>query len=210
MSIFPPSADRVAAAPPAFDVLGSPRLRALGLAGGSVAVRFDGSVLTLAGDSGGTLALPLARIDRIRMGYEDSRYGNFYFASLRCDGEPTPLVLRVLDHHPVGYGAAMRALAAALAATKGVSAVERGLPLRRALEPLLWMTGVLAIGISAAVSAAREDGWGGAALVLVIPLALFLYFLGRFVTWQMPRPIRALAELDDQLPPPQDAGADRG
>jgi hypothetical protein len=167
---------------------------------GWVTATFDGEVLELRGDGGGALDLPLAAIDRVRIGYEENKFvGRVYQLLIWSGDNPAPLPLRTLGRD--GYGAAARALAAALSQAKGINRVERGVTMGAALALMFWFTPFLLVSLWGAWAVTSTDPAWASLIILVVPGALFTWLGWRFWTWQRPRPIRDLAELDQQLPP---------
>jgi hypothetical protein len=188
------------AAPLSFSVDNSAALTAAGLRGPLVTATFDGAALVLRGEGGGSLDLPLAAIDRIRIGYEENKFvGHIYQLQIWSGDDHRPLALRCLGGGD--YGPAARALAAGLAEAKGMSSVERGVNMGAALFLLLGLTPFFALSLWGAWQVSGEEPWWAPPAMLAIPVPLFIWLFWRFWTWQRPRPIASLAELDQQLPP---------
>lgn len=109
---------------------GAPRgLGPLGLAGRWADIRLGADALILAGTDGRRVDVPFDAVDRVRFGYQTSRTGGrFYEMRLWTHRARRGLLLRLIDRETTpGYEAVARGLAAAVAARRGIGAVEGGL-----------------------------------------------------------------------------------
>lgn len=187
--------------PLAFRARGNRRLRRAGARGNPLQVALDGAWLEIAGADGAPpLRLPVAAIARMRSGFSDARGGPFYATVLWPQGEQ-PIRLAPLQRQDrYAYAAFVRALAARVAATHGLRAVERGESQFDALlGPVLSALVVppaLAVSIFLLADQPPYLRW----LPAVIPLLAFAVLIWSYQTIHRPRPVEDLAELDRQLP----------
>lgn len=186
--------------PPAtFRAHGNRRLRRAGARGSPVRVSLDGAWLEVAGEPGALLRLPVAAIERMRSGYTEGKGGPFYSTILWPAAEK-PLTLAPLREDWAHYAAFVRALAAQVAASRGLRAVERGdTQFGALLGPVL--TGLLlAASLAVCVFALADETtllrWAPAA----VPALLFALLFWRYRAVHRPRPLADLADLDRQLP----------
>lgn len=186
----------------AFTAVGTRRLRRAGVAGRQVRVALAGGGLVIEGEAGGVLRLEASAVERLRAGYEETKFGRVFQTMIWPRGAARPLVLHPAGGDTHAYGETIRAFAAALAQAGGIGRVERGVAAASALF-VVALTSVPALAYSAiALALAEAADWpywlGGA--------AFFWAFAGVFI-WhyrarQRPLPVRDLAELDQQLPGP--------
>lgn len=157
--------------------------------------------LVLTGEAEGRLALPLARIARLRLGCRHTPFGLQYEARVWPVAAAAPLVLRPLgagDH--AAYAQTMRAIAWALARAHGTGRVEAGLTPGEALFGPLMMVPATAALAWVALFVVEDMAWP---LRLLIPLPAVLLcalLISRANRRQYPRIIRSAADLDQQLP----------
>lgn len=187
--------------PPAFRAQGNRGLRRAGWGARTLRVTLDGAWLDIADEQGpgAPLRLPVAAIERMRVGYVDARGGPFYLTTLWPAGE-RPIKLAPLREDRLPYAAFARALAGQVAATRGLRAVERGDTWFGALlGPVMsGLVVVAALAVSIHVLADEETllRWVPA----VIPALVFALLFSRYHAVHRPRSLADLAELDRQLP----------
>ncbi len=128
------------AEPPSFRAIGHRSLAAIGLGARGVDATLDGDTLILRGTSGGQLAVPLASISRLRIGYEQNKYsGNLYRMKVWTSATPRPLTLAAIHSCETDYATIARTIAATVERTHGPGAVEGGLDWVAALAFPLWV-----------------------------------------------------------------------
>jgi hypothetical protein len=164
----------------------------------TVEVAPDG--VTLKGERGGFLHLPLERVARLRAGFTEGKYGPVYEARLWLDGEPAPLLFYPLEHQDrPAYAAAIRTIASALHA-RGGARLERGVnAIGAALGPAL-MGIVVAFGFFGASISADPPVWWHFVVIPLIPSVVLGALIWRAATRHWPKPVASPAELDVQLP----------
>jgi hypothetical protein len=184
---------------PAFRAAANRSLAQLGLAGAWVDVGLGASVLTLADSTGRRVGIPLDTFDRARFGYDTSRLGNrTYDMRLWTDRAPHPLLLRHSGRYDMpGYAAVARGLAAAVAARRGIRAVEGGLSWAFALVYAGFVLGVLGYTAWATVQSVREGDplWVVLALPLIVLIGAGAVGYG-FVSLYCPRRLSRLDQLE--------------
>jgi hypothetical protein len=189
-------------APPGFTAYGSRRLRKAGAAGKLVRVALEQGALVLGGGDVPAAAWPLATIARIRVGYEESRSGKHFQTMVWRQGAERPVVLSLVREGTWGYDYTMtiRALAAELAATRGLGRVERGIGgFGALLGPVLIIPPFLAAS-AIALFALTNEPWWGRLIVPAVPTALVALLTWDFLARKQPKPVAGLEELEMQLP----------
>jgi hypothetical protein len=185
--------------PLTFRAHGNRRLRRAGAGGRAVRVSLDGAWLEFAGEQGAPLRLPVAAIERMRIGFVDARGGPFYMTTLWPAGDK-PIKLSPLREDWLLYAAFARALAERVAASRGLRAVERGDTWFGALlGPVL--TGlVLMASLAVCIHALADEEtllrWAPA----VLPALVFGLLCWRYYAVHRPRAVAELGELERQLP----------
>ncbi len=169
--------------------------------GDYVAATITGKGITLRGEGRGFLYVPFERVVRMRAGVTKTKYGPIYETSVWLDGEREPLRFFPYDRtDDRGYSAAVRALAAALAARGKLGRVERGLSVFDTFSgPALIVPVILFALVGAAVSA-DPPVWWHFLVIPFLPVAAFGVVLWHAVTRDFPRAVRSLDDLDVQLP----------
>ena len=180
-------------------------LRQAGLVGRHILVELRGESLELRGDQSGTLSLPIADVERMRVGFLESDGAPSYETLLWRGGAADPVRIAPMRplRDPHGYGTLVRDLAARVAERRGVEAIETG------SSPAFWLRLVLAVAalLVAAIAvvlfvlAAEPDGtWWGSAFVIAFPVAILALIAWRYLTVHRPRAIQYLSALDGYLP----------
>ncbi|MBV8686734.1 MAG: hypothetical protein JOZ90_03710 [Alphaproteobacteria bacterium] len=169
-----------------------------GLRGG-LDVGLAPDALVLAGGDGRRVAIPFDAIDRLRFGYQTSRMGGrFYDMRVWTHRSARPLLLRVAAREPEpGYPVLARALASAVAARRGVGAIEAGIGWGDALfNPGIFLPFV-ACGLWGSFVGVR-DGYPLPFLLLLpaVTLGVGGMFAYGFVRLWRPRRLRRLDELE--------------
>lgn len=183
---------------PAFHAYGTRRLRRAGVTGKLVQVALDSTGLTLRGE-GGLHRLPLATIERMRVGYVDAKNGPFWETVLWPMGEK-PIKLMPVREDRAAYASLVRMLAERVAGTRGRGSVLRGTSLFSALLfPVL--IGALFVGtLFVGVYALPDDPWYQRWAPAAFPGALLALLGWRFQRLHRPRAVYDLAEIEQQLP----------
>jgi hypothetical protein len=148
----------VAEETPAFRAAPNRSLAQLGLAGDWIDVQLGASVLTLADSSGRRVDIPLDAFDRARFGYDTSRLGDRTYTMRLWTGRARrPLLLRHNGAYSMpGDAGVARAIAAAVAARRGIGAVEGGLGWAFAIVYAAFVSGVLGYTAWATLQSVRE------------------------------------------------------
>lgn len=170
-----------------------------GFAGSYADVAVAPEGVTIKGEERGFFHLPLARIARMRLGFNESRSGIDYEVKIWIEGERDPMPLYPLRHE-ASYAAAMRTLAAALEQDGKLARVHTGVSKFGALIGPVLAGIVLAGALFVAGFAMHPPKWWHFVVIPGLPAVVF-----GLLTWQAaarlwPRPVRSLAELDAQLP----------
>lgn len=163
-----------------------------------VAVVADG--ITFKGEQRGFLHVPFARIARMRAGFFESKTGKSFETRVWLDGEDKPLRLLPVYYDDDGaYARAVRAIAARLQADGALARVEGGTSKIDALvAPVLFgLVTVAAIAISLIVSKA----WWQYIVIPFVPTIVTGVLIWNAGRHHWPRQVKALSELDRQLPP---------
>jgi hypothetical protein len=128
----PPPAEAgasVAGATAAFRACGHRSLSRLGLGRAWVDAWLGPASLILADADGRRVDIPFDDVDRVRFGYDTRRLGGRdYQMRVWADGDRRPLFfLHIFGGASPGFAGVARGLAAAVAARRGIGAVEGGL-----------------------------------------------------------------------------------
>jgi hypothetical protein len=178
---------------------GSRRLRKAGVPGKFVRVILDGNLLTLKGD-GAERRFHAEEIDRIRVGYEESKHGKHFQTMLWPRGAKKPLILRPGEKNTYSYGETVRAMGAWLAAEGGLIKVERGVGQFSAMLQmvLLCLPALFCTGIAIFLANAHYwYYWLGAGSLFWLLGSVFIW---QYFARRKPRPIADLKELELQTP----------
>ncbi|HEY0113961.1 MAG TPA: hypothetical protein VGB59_12555 [Allosphingosinicella sp.] len=172
-------------------------MKRVGIRGRPVRVRIEGDALHMEGAKSGEWNLPLAAVERVRIGFYESKYGKIYRTGLWLQGKEEILLQPMKPYR--GYSSVVRQLASEVAARRGLACVERGTGLSLALFNFL----VLAGGAAALVLVFLLD-WDPSLwpllLLLIAFVGLALYACREMRGKHLPRPVTSLDELDVQLP----------
>ena len=173
-------------------------MKKAGIRGRPAPVWMEGEALRIAGARAGGMIVPLERIERVRIGFYEGKYGKAYRSSVWVAGEPRPIEIQPMKPYR-GYCAVMRRLAAEVARRRGIGAVERGI--ERGLA--VFNFAVLAGGFLALVLAFALGGdpsqWPLLLLAIVFA-GLALYAWREMRRKHLPRPVTSLDALAVQLP----------
>ena len=191
--------------PPSFRAIGHRSLAAAGLGARGVDAMLVGDTLTLRGTNGEQLAVPLASITRLRIGYEQNKYsGNLYRMKVWTSAAPRPLTLATIHSCEADYATIARAIAATVERTRGRGAVEGGLGWVAALAFPLWIVVGQAFG-TFAVYADQHGEHRDSLLTIALMMAaigtpiLALVTLLFFRPYR-PRRLRSLSDIARFLP----------
>lgn len=192
-----------ATAPGSFPVAAHRSLKRRGV-GGYPRAWIDGEALHIKGST--ELAIPLARIEHVRIGPFFGGARTSYAAVIRLEGEAEPIELGTYRGSPA-FAEAMRCLASA-AMKKRIGLVEGGMPVARSLVALLLLSVFgAAVGNQVAVMFGLGS-WARAALPLLGLAVTVPAYAEAFR--KAPRRILSLSELDDFLPRAAARPAQRG
>jgi len=184
-----------------FHSFGTRRLRKAGVPGKFVRVVLDGNTLTLKGD-GAERRFHAEEIDRIRVGYEESKHGKYFQTMMWIRGMKKPLILKPGEQNTYPYGETIRAVDAWLAASGGFVKVERGVGQFSAiLQMVLLCIPALAYTTLAVFLASAYDWyyWLGAGSLFWLLGGVFIW---QYFARRKPRPVADLKELERQTPGP--------
>lgn len=156
--------------------------------------------LLLRGPEGGRLSCPAAEVERLRLGFEETKYSRVHLARVWRAGDDGPLVLVPVDRPARAYGAAMRGFARAVAASGGLARIERGLTFGGAMALPLSVLAVALAGSAFALSVWADRGFCGKMAFVAAMAALSALFLVRAFRLDVPRRVRSLEELERYLP----------
>jgi len=173
-------------------------MKKAGIRGRPAPVWIEGEALRIAGARAGGMVVPLDRIERVRIGFYEGKYGKAYRASVWLAAERRPIEIQPMKPYR-DYSGVMRRLADEVARRRGIGAVERGI--ERGLA--VFNFAVLAGGFLALVLVVALEGdptlWP-LLLVAIVFAALALYAWREMRRKHLPRPVASLDELGVQLP----------
>lgn len=161
---------------------------------------YDDGVVEMVGNEGGVVRLAPVDIERVRVGYVESKHGRMYCAKIwRADGSGTLEILPE-PREWVKYRDFMRLWSRFFLNTSHQSKFELGTSRFMAiLLPALFFP--LAVGtLVLAIFVLRREPWWGRMIVPILPVALFVISLGGTVTTHWPRGLQSLEGLARQLP----------
>ena len=187
---------------PSFQAFGSRRLRRAGVNGRRVRVTLEGDELVLTGAKDAVLRIHARDVERLRSGYEETKYSRLFQTRLWRRGARAPLLLLPADGDIDAYGITIRAFAARLAGAGGIARVERGISAAGALMVVVLTSfpAVAYCGIALFIGEAAD------ALYWLAGSVPFLVLSGIFI-WHYqarlrPSAVRDLRELEQQTPGP--------
>ena len=176
------------------------RLRTSGFAG-ETRVRLADGVVRIVGEDG-AVDIPVSAITRLRLGFDTTRYsGRIYQMLLWTDRTSRPLRLASVRADRAEFADVARRLAAAVAAARGLGAVEGGLSWPAALTNAILLPPLILISI-----------WYGPTFFgpetplifkIALPACLLAYLMlatVHLIYFDRPRSLRDLAEADRYLP----------
>lgn len=176
-------------------------LRRRDFCGDHIIATITGDGITLRGQGRGFLHVPLDRVDRLRAGFTESKYGPIHETNVWLEGEREPLRIFPYDRtDDRSYSTGIRMLAAALAERGKLGRVERGLSTFEALFGPALMAPVVLLALAGAAVAADPPVWWHFFAIPFIPATVFGVLVWRAVTRHMPRAVGSLQELEVQLP----------
>ena len=184
-------------------------MRREGLAGSRAEVRLQGDTLVLTGDSGGTLSIAAAEVERLRIAFHELPPPRFvvrppsrlYQARIRRRAKRSLLVGPPSDR-PDQYRAAMRLFAGWVFANGGE--VLRGPGLAELILRLVWAIVPLTLIGLLLLGGAIVEGLVSLGLAAVLVLALPAFLVRRIHRRHWPRRVTRPEELDEVLPPPEE------
>lgn len=187
-------------AAPGFYAVCTRALKREGVKGKRAAVILHDGRLAITGEEGGAIWIDLADVASMRVGYDESKSGKYFHVRIVRTSRPAPLALHPLGRFDPNYAATIRALAAAVAETGGISRIERGTSAFSAwLGPVLMGLLFLA-AVAIGIFALADHVWWQRFVPALAPAILFGVLLWNTKARLAPRPIKELGELDRQLP----------
>jgi len=182
-----------------FGVRLNPRLERSEIRGGPARVRLDRDVLVIEGATSGRLAIPAARVTRLRLYVHASKVRTFYEARIRSGGGGDEISLLQVGES-AAYGAVMQAFAQRIAATGGLGRIEAGRSRIMAWAVYPFCLLLLAWLAFATGRHALRTGAGADWLVAAVFIALFALFLPALAGIRI-RPVANAKAIDALLPP---------
>ncbi|MEO7689121.1 MAG: hypothetical protein ABIS51_07525 [Sphingomonas sp.] len=192
--------------PPSFLVASHKSIVSADLGDQGVRVWLIGDTLVLIGKDQVRLDLPVASIERMRVGVYDNRFsGKCYQMILWSPELSGPITLETVKSTQPAFTQIVRAVSAAMDARPAPGTIERGLTWLTALSFPLWMLGAGLIITLIEIAKASQDKPGESPLVVIgmsaaiyLPIAGLLFGL---FTWRyMPRTLASAGELEPYLP----------
>lgn len=169
--------------------------------GAFAVVSIDPAGITLQGEKGGVLHVPLSRVRRARAGFTESKSARLYELHLWIEGEPRALVLcphGVANHR--SYRQTVVALATALEDEGAGSRVQTGVSAFEALLGPSLMALVVIAAFLVPTLVIEHPEWWHFIVIPLIPTSIFAILVWQALSRRWPRPVRNLADLDRQLP----------
>ena len=187
---------------PGFYLKPHPSLAQRGLAGGKLeAFCINGALLLHDPATGHRSLIPAAAVARVRLGVIGTRSAVYHVALVFVAGEAGPIQLMSREPGCLGYAATLRRFARAVAAARGLGAVEHGLTTRSTVITLIAVF-LITGGASAAALLvwSKERGMTGAIVFSMAMAAAFALCVWQAVAHEFPRAMRSPAEIDRYLP----------
>lgn len=175
-------------------------LRTAGLTGGHVWTTFIDDALELRGDTGGSLRIGPAELDRARIGFEEGKGGRYRVQIWRV-GSPEPLTLEPSASTWPAYTRAMLAFAERCARAQRIDRFQSGSTKFDALFPAVLAAPLATGALVVAMFVLADDPWWGRILMALLPVSLFGFLLWTGLTRHWPRPVTAPEQLRIVLPP---------
>lgn len=176
--------------PPAFAAIRHGSLAAAGLGRAGVRGTLAGDTLVLTGRNGERRDVPLASIERLRVGYEENRYAGYLYRMMVWTGAaPRPLTLATIKPDEADFAAIARAIAGVVERHHGAEAIEGGLNWREALVPPLALVILFTLATFAANADPVARGDDSFLTVALFMAAFEVPILG-VVLWFFTRPYR--------------------
>jgi hypothetical protein len=176
------------------------RLRRLGLAGKTVTLSLGDDELVLADDQGGIIGLFFTRIEKVRVGFTESKSGTYLFTRIWLAGEGKPVVLWG-QHARQAYGDFVWALVRALFERKASTVVETG---DGPFTPVFLITAFGAMWLASVLATARQLVIGDDWYTFIGPLVITTVLLATLGPWTMlrywPRRIHRVEDLRRAIP----------
>jgi hypothetical protein len=150
--------------------------------------------LSITGEKGGNLRVLYTQVERMRSGWQDTKYGRFHETHVWLSGEEKPLKLTWHGRNWGAYAAAVRGFGRRVA-TLGLAKVWRGTSKVSAVLLLVLITPLFLASVAVGIFALGSSEWWQRILPSIAPAALVV--VGYFVAKQSwPRPVKDLAEFD--------------
>lgn len=186
---------------PHFLAVNNRSLRREGLKGRLVGVFLVVDVLAIMGDESGVVKILAGDVERIRLGYSDSRHGTSYQTRVWRKGMSRPLLITLSEERPRGaYRDVARGFAGLVAHFGGLGRVERGDTAFWAWFPVVAFALLSAAAAGVGWFALENSLWWQRAMPAILPVALFVLTWWHALARSAPRPVKDLAELERQLP----------
>lgn len=187
------------AQPPAFAAVLDGRMRRIGLEGKWAIVGVRDGALEIHGDQGGMIAIPPGDVERMRIGFFETKTGKSHRTVIWRRGEPEAYVIQPRHAAYDPYAPIIRDFAGRVAGIRGAQAIETGVSVAASLVFLGLMGFVLAAAVAVTLFVLPyepDHRWWWTPAVLAFPVLIVGYLIWAFFTRDRPRLIRAIADVD--------------
>ena len=175
-------------------------MRASGLTGAHVFVSFLGDALELRGDTGGTIRIAPADVERARIGFVEAKERR-YSARLWRAGDSEPLVLEPSPGTWPAYSRTMTALVRGIEAENNLRRIERGSSMYEALFPAVLVAPLVVGALVVSAFVLTGEPWWERMLLMLVPTVIFGYLLRNGYSRHWPRRLVHVEDIGLVLPP---------
>lgn len=184
-----------------FAIPNDKRLTALGLTGPHVFGLVTNNTFELRGETSGNVFIAPDQIERMRVGFYETRSGRFYTTTLWTPLTSKPLVLQPTRGSYAGYTSLMTQFVEVMTNTSHRDRVETGSSKFDALLGPILM-GIPTFGAwILAIFVLTNEPWWGRVLVPLIPTIIFAILAWMSAKRYWPRLLANAEQLRKQLPP---------
>lgn len=150
--------------------------------------------LSITGEKGGAARILYTQVERMRSGWQDSKYGRFHETHVWLSGEAKPARLTWHGRNWGNYAAVIRGFGRQVA-KRGLDKVWRGTSKISAVLLLALMTPLFLVSAAVGIFALGNSEWWQRIVPSIVPAALVVvgYYVAR-QSW--PRPVKDLEEFD--------------